>query len=456
MKIYAVWLAAALLLLFMPPLLADTRPDIEQALSVRIDNDVSGGCLAVAYLKIEQGTLVRHDGFRCANPDRPLPDADSRFEIGSISKAMLGQIAAELAREGLFDPDAELADYFPDLSLPQVEGEPIRLKHLLTHTSGLPRLPSHLNPQDPADPYIDFTDEALNLSLDGIQLGSQPGQSFAYSNFAYMVLSQVIARIDQHSLDDTYQTRLFEPLGMTNSSFDGETEQGYSADGLAVANWNFPQNMQGVGGVRSSLNDMVRFAAAQLGLGDEAVVQVASDAHQELVITEQQTMGWGWMHYQHNERDYLIHGGGTGGFNAVVIIEPQAQQASVVLSNAALYSSGDVQRLGLHLLDSDVEPGQAYIRSALPDELNLQDYVGRYPLAPGFAVDIFVDDERLFIQGTGQPAGEVTYKETDTFENIQFGAVFVFERDENGEVIAVELQQFGQRLRGEREPLPEG
>lgn len=451
-------LMALVPLLCASSLLAETQTDIEQALSTRIDQDMSGGCLAVAYVKVENGELIRHDGFRCAQSEQTPPDADSRFEIGSVSKAMLGHIAAQMALEGKFNPEAELAEFMPDLTLPVVDGEPIRLKHLLTHTSGLPRLPAYLAPQNLADPYADFTEEALHRSLDNIQLASQPGQSFAYSNFAYMVLSNVVAQIEQESLSDIYHTRLFNPLGMNSSSFGGETEQGHSAEGANVPNWNFAENMEGVGGVRSSLNDMVKFAAAQLGVGDDTSVEAARFAHQILVETEQQAMGWGWMHYlhnksQHNERKYIMHGGGTGGFNAVVIIEPDAEQASVVLSNAALYSSGDVQRLGLHLLDNEVGPGEAYIPATMPETVNLNDYDGRYPLMPGFAIDVFVENGRLYIQGTGQPAGEVVYKEQDIFENIQFGAVFVFERDEQGQVIALELQQAGQQLRGEREPL---
>ena len=134
----------------------------------------------------------------------------------------------------------------------------------------------------------------------------------------------------------------------------------------------------------------------------------------------------------------------------MVAINPETQQAAIVLSNAALYQTGDVQALAIHLLDANIPPGAPYISVAMPDSVNLADYFGYYEIMPGFVVHVFEEAGSLMIQATGQPSAPVAYAEEDIFENVAFGARFVFSRNQDGEVDAVTLYQAGQELTGER------
>ncbi|MGX5914897.1 serine hydrolase [Aliidiomarina sp. Khilg15.8] len=430
-----------------------TAADLEAALKARIAGDSSGACIAAAHITTEGSNTQVRQSFYCANEGDERPTASSVFEIGSISKAMQGMVVASLQQQGKIDIEAPVQDFLPDTQVPDYEGEPILLKHLLTHSSGLPRLPATLAPSDTDNPYADFTTEQLLVALEQAELATPPGENFAYSNFAAMLLSYVLSQHTGTDLDVLYQTHIFEPLKMQDSGIDVSTVQGYTADGRATSNWDFAPNMQGVGGVRSSLRDMVRFARAQLGDGPEAPVAAAQHSHQLLVEADPQPMAWGWMLYNHNDRDYLMHGGGTGGFNAMVIIDPDEGEASVVLANAALYQTGDVQALALHLLDDSIEVGEPHIISARPDDLELNDFTGSYELMPGFAIRVFIEGDDLYIQGTGQPAAVVQYKQEDVFENVQYGAEFTFERNDEGTVESMVLRQFGQTLKGDRERL---
>lgn len=427
--------------------------ELEAALKERIAGDSSGACMAAAHVKKEGTNTSVKQSFYCADEDSERPTASTVFEIGSISKAMQGMLLARLQQAGEIDIESPLRDFLPDTDVPDYNGEPIRLKHLLTHSSGLPRLPSTLAPADVEDPYVDFTPEQLLEALEEAELATAPGENFAYSNFAAMLLSYVISEHTGTDLDELFQTHIFAPLDMTGSGMKVSTTQGYSADGRAVQNWGFPSNMQGVGGVRSNLQDMVRFARAQLGDGPEAQVAAAQLSHQQLVDTESQKMAWGWMLQRHNERDYITHGGGTGGFNAYVAIDAERGEAAVVLANAALYQTGDVQTVALHLLDDSIAVGEPHRVSARPDDLDLSDYEGSYELMPGFAIRVFIEEGDLYIQGTGQPAAVVQYKSEDVFENVQYGAEFTFKRNEEGRVDSLELRQFGQTLSGDRETL---
>lgn len=438
-------------------IVAEPSAEVVDALKARIERDASHACLAAARLqRSEDGGFRSERGFYCADENDTLPTANSRYEIGSISKAMLGGIFANLVAEGKIDINQPLQDWVPEgVEVPQLGEEPILLRHMLTHTSGLPRLPALFMPAEVNDPYADLTDEILWQSLTEAELVAEPGAQFGYSNFAFMVLSKVAAKASGLTLAELYQTTLFSPLNMENASFVGETMQPFSAEGKPVLNWNFSEDMQGVGGVRASLSDMEAWVAAQIGFGPESLTSVLATSHEVLAETEQVNVGWAWLYAPVQGTTYLTHGGGTGGFATMVAIDLEAQQASIVLSNAALYQTGDVQALALHLLDANIPPGTPYTPMQMPDSVNLSDYFGNYELVPGFVVRVFAEEGELMIQATGQPSAPVTYAETDVFENLAYGARFAFARNEEGEVVSVTLYQAGQELFGEREPVEE-
>lgn len=424
---------------------------IDDAVSARIMGDMSGACIAAARIEAgASGEWVVERSFLCADETGLIPDADSRFEIGSVSKTMLGAVLAYMAEQGLLDADTPIAELLPDdVALPD-SGTPVRVRHLLTHTSGIPRLPANLAPADMYDPYADYTSEQLWQAVNSVELASAPGEQFAYSNFAYMLLSKLAAEHHGKSLQALFEEWLFTPLGMTNASFSGETMAPLNSDGSSVKNWNFPRDMEGVGGVRASLRDMEAYVKAHLGEAPDALHAALQLSQTPLESPAGRPLSWGWMTVPVGDAQYIAHGGGTGGFTSMVVFDPQAGRGAIVLSNAALHQTGDIQALALNFLEPEIGPGEAYRLAERPDTLDLSQYEGSYPLLPGFAVQVFVDEGQLFIQGTNQPAAVVNFVETDTFENRQFGARFVFSRNSDGSVDAMTLYQGGQELRGER------
>ncbi|WP_194757419.1 serine hydrolase domain-containing protein [Aliidiomarina indica] len=446
-QLFVVGVAALVVL----PTSANT---IDDAVSARISGDMSGACIAAARIQPDSsGALVSERSFVCANQDDALPDADSRFEIGSVSKTMLGAVLAHMVRNDLIDIDTPVSELLPnDVSMPVLD-QPMRVRHLLTHTSGLPRLPANLTPDDVTDPYADYTPEQLWQAVAEAQLGAPPGEQFGYSNFAYMLLSMLVANRNDTSLEALFQTWLYEPLEMTSASFSGATMPPLNADATPVSNWNFPTNMEGVGGVRASLRDMEAYVKGHLGEAPEDVYAALKLSQNTLETPAGRPLGWGWMQVPVGDTTYISHGGGTGGFTTMVTFDPESRRGAVVMANGALYQTGDIQALALHLLEPEIGPGEPYRLVERPDQVDLSDYYGSYPLFAGFAVRVFSEQGELMIQGTNQPAAAVQYVEADTFENRQFGARFVFSRNSEGVVDAMTLFQGGQELKGERLPL---
>ena len=140
------------------------------------------------------------------------PNSNTLFEIGSISKVFTGiALAHMVATEGL-SLDDPIEDYLPDqVTVPSRNGELIRLIHLATHRSALPRLPTNMNPADSNNPYADYTIENLYEFLSGYELPRGIGAAPEYSNLAVGLLGHLLELETELSYEDLVRERILEP-----------------------------------------------------------------------------------------------------------------------------------------------------------------------------------------------------------------------------------------------------
>ncbi len=214
------WLA--LVAVLAEPLAAQSAPpampsadSVRGAVALRLaDGRIPG--LAV-------GRLAGSDALRVtqgrARADRAGPiTASTVFEIGSISKAFTGVLLADMILRGEVALDDAVATHLPPgTRVPDKDGAVITLRHLTTHTSGLPRLPDNLDPKDPTDPYADYDAARLTAFLATHQLRRAPGSTYEYSNLGAGLLGFALATRAGMSYGDLLRTRILEPLGMMES-----------------------------------------------------------------------------------------------------------------------------------------------------------------------------------------------------------------------------------------------
>lgn len=447
---------AAALLLCAGAAQADADQALRLALDHRLDGDASGACVAAAVI---DGDRVAR-AWRCADPEQSSRiGPDAAFEIGSVAKTMTGALLADLIAQGRASLDDPLAAYLPEgTAVPDHSGQPILLRHLVAHTSGLPRLPPGMDLSDPADPYAALDVATLLAALQDTTLAQAPGERFEYSNFGYMLLSYALAHRAGEDLEALLRARLFAPLGMDGAYVatppDGvRPAQGHLPGGEATPAWRFAPALAGVGGVRATLDDMVRYAQAQLGQAEAPIAAALVQAQQPIAGAAEQPMAMGWLLAPFDGRVLHLHEGGTGGFSAFVGFERARGRAVVLLSDTALYSHGGLEPLGLHLLDARIPaPGARRPAAApMPAPEMLRAYAGIYPLAPGFELSVRERDGGLFAQATGQ--GEFALDatgEADRFEAAAYGIEIRFLRGADEAVTALELHQGGQTLHGEK------
>ncbi|NZA27602.1 serine hydrolase [Luteimonas sp. SJ-92] len=438
---------------------AQAMSDAELAATLdrRLSGDRTGACFAAAV--VDAGQVAR--AWRCADPaDRDRIGADAAFEIGSVAKTMTAALLADLIVGGEGSLDDPLADWLPETAaMPVFEGRPILLRHVVAHTSGLPRLPPGMEDADFRDPYAALDLEGLRAALGRTTLTRAPGMEFEYSNFAAMLLSWAVAHRAGEDLETLLDRRLFTPLGMDGAHVvqrpDGvRAAAGHTAEGQATPPWRFHVDLAGAGGVRATLDDMVRYVQAQLG---QIEVEPRLDAalkmtRAPLAGTEARPMAMNWLLAPLDGRSVHVHEGGTGGFSSYVALDTGRERGVVVLSDTALHELGGLGDIGNHLLDARLPLGKPRTASAV--ELTpeaLAGYAGEYPLMPGFSLLVRERAGVLYAQATGQDEFPLEARADDVFEAPAFGIEIRFRRDGGDRVDALELHQGGQVLQGERQ-----
>lgn len=401
----------------------------------RLAGDRTGACMAVAV--VEKDAVAR--AYRCADPeDAARIGADSAFEIGSVSKTMTAVLLADLIGQGkaaLADP---LSDYLPKgTSVPTFDGQPILLRHVVTHTSGLPALPSRLGATDMNDPYAHLTEEALLASLGDVTLARAPGSAFEYSNFASMVLSLAVARRAGSDLETLLKQRLFAPLGMDSAYIttppDGvRAAIGHTPNTQPTPAWTFATNLAGVGGVRATLDDMLRFVQGNLGFIESPVSAALELAQQP--VSEQPPMAMNWMLAQVGSRRVHTHEGGTGGFSSFVAVDRERGRGVVILSDTAWHSIGGLGSLGQHLVDAAFPLGKPRRLVEPPQDL-LDALTGDYKLQGTMKMSLRQRDGSLFAQAEGQPEFALAFDDAGDFFPLELDALLTPQKKANGEYV---------------------
>jgi serine-type D-Ala-D-Ala carboxypeptidase/endopeptidase len=412
---------AAVVTLAQPARAAES---VRAAVEKRLLGDRTGACLAVAV--VDQETVVRE--YVCADPDaKRVIGADTAFEIGSVTKTMTAALLAELIAQKKAALDDPLAGYLPPgTRVPDFKGEPIRLRHLVTHTSGLPALPSRMTMRDPSNPYASLTEGELLGSLGDARLDQAPGARFEYSNFASMLLSLAVARRAGAGFEPLVRQRLFDPLGMSGAYVQKRPKgiraaDGHRPNGKTTSAWDIPGDMAGVGGVRATLDDMVAYLQAQLGQKDAPVAAAIAATQAPLANDAGVPIAMNWMLTTVNGRSLHFHEGGTGGFSSLIGFDRARGRGVVLLCDTAWTSLGGLADLGLHLMDP-AQPAPGPRRVATPEPAQLEALVGEYTLG-GLALTVRRKGDALFVQAAGQPEFELGYDSAGDFYPLALDAL---------------------------------
>jgi serine-type D-Ala-D-Ala carboxypeptidase/endopeptidase len=444
----------SLLGLALPAPATPTNPEIQAILKQRIDREKQSPGIVVGIIDSTGQRIISYGQLSTTKADQI--DGNTLFEIGSITKVFTALALMQLSEQKVLNLDDPIAKFLPStVTTPQYNGKAITLLNLATHTSSLPRLPDNLAPIDDQNPYADYEIEQLYSFLSNHKLTREIGTKYEYSNLGAGLLGLLLSRKVGVDYETLIATQITQPLQMQDTRIHLNPDQtarfatGHDQRNRAVPHWDLP-TLAGAGALRSSANDLLKFLAANLDLQSTPINASLQKTHtiQKQTDSPNMAIALGWHLFNLKGSEIICHEGGTGGFRSFVGFSKKQRLGVVVLGN----SENDVSDLGFHLLDSrsplaKYQPPQA---SIAVDPKVLATYVGNYELTPEFSITITHEQDRLYLQATGQPKVELFAATPTQFFLTIVEAKITFIQDAQGKIDRLILDQNGQQLPGQK------
>lgn len=293
------------------------------------------------------GRTVVEKGFGQADLERRVPMAgDTIVEAGSVSKQFTAAAVLLLAADGKLSLDDPVRAYIPEV--PDY-GTPITIRQMLTHTSGLRDWGSVAGISGwPRTTRVHTHAHVLDILARQTSLNFPPGTRWSYSNSGYNLAASLVARVSGMSFADFTRQRIFEPLGMTSTSWRDDHTRVVPRRALAYSreddgyHTDMPfENVHGNGGLLTTVGDLLRWTA------NFETHKVGSAAF----VTEQTTpgrfvdgraheYGLGLRMKTYRGTPEVWHSGSTAGYRAYLATFPDHQTSVAVLCNAADADAG--------------------------------------------------------------------------------------------------------------------
>lgn len=341
-------------------------------------------------------------GFGITNIEHPLPvTVDTLFQTGSISKTFTGTLMMMLVEQGRVDLDAPVRKYIKDFKVQDQEvSKKVTVRHLLTHMGGWV-----------GDYFNDFGngDDALEKMIKDIAKMPQiqpMGTIWSYNNTGFNVASRIIEIVTKKPLEQAMQEMLLTPLGLDMTFF-------YPSDILfthrfvvghqvvkgkvkVTRPWAIGRAGNGVGGVVSTVRDLLKYARFHMSKGKKNVLKGKSIKAMRVPQADagaRGMMGITWFIRKVGDITAYAHGGATHGQQAYFFFIPDQDFACAILTNS---DDGGIITAGVFSKALALYFGaKANLPKAIrTSTAELKEYAGRYKIGTE-CFDLKVKDGKL-------------------------------------------------------------
>lgn len=407
--------------------------------------------------------LIWAKGFGVANLDDETPATpDTIYRCASITKLFTATSIMQLRDAGKLQLDDPITQYLPWFSVSSefADAPPITIRHLLTHTSGLPR--------EAAFPYwIDSkfpTAEQVRDALPGQSAALPTEHKWKYSNLALTLAGEIVAAISGQPYPDYVREHVLEPLGMESTFIEAippdheRLATGYGRrlpDGSrAISPYTDCRGITPAANLASTVTDLARFAMLQLRGGPAVGAQILRGSTLREMkrihwLQEDWQAGWGLGFYiwRHGDKTYTGHGGALQGYRTDMQVCPADKTFAIVLTNA---DDGNPLSYMTKIFDW-VFPAICKAVAPEPEKVDTtgwQRYVGKYRNVWGDS-QVLIYNEKLVVidpslpepmlgMTTLTPVAEHTFRMDSKSGYGAHGELMVFELDDSGTVTRVQ------------------
>ena len=303
------------------------------------------GCILVA----ERGKIIYENALGFANTDQTEKlTLEHSFRLASVSKQFTAMAIMILKERGKIGYQDDVRKYFQEFPYKN-----IIIRHLLTHSSGLPSYSALLGQYwDTTNAGLDerevaSNNDALKLLVDHQpQLKFNPGERYEYCNTGYMLLALIVERISGQSFQKFMKLNVFQPLGMGNTYVNEPTgilpekkrahgfKPNSEGEGFIPYDYHYQNGMFGDGGIISNIKDMYKWDRA---LYTEQLVSkpTLDEAFSPIILNDSSKVnyGFGWSIIPIEEGMIVAHGGGWLGFNSFILRETTRKITIIQLCN---------------------------------------------------------------------------------------------------------------------------
>lgn len=332
--------------------------------------------LGVGIVEGEEIVYARGFGVQSLETGTPV-SLDSLFCLASIAKCFVACAVMKLVEQGQLDLDAPLAHYLPYFHLDDDRYRQITLRQVLSHTSGMPDMDEDEYDDLVTNPeYDEGAPERYVRALAHRKMVGAPGESFAYSNIAYNVLGDMIAKISGQTFESYMQDHILRPAGMPESTFYFPD---VPRDRLAVPHLRAPQMIVSpyypyhradapASFLHTSVRELCHWAIASLNRGAYRGQRLLSPASYNLMwkpvaqrgsspsLREEMGLGWTLGHFEGVQT--IGHGGGGFGWTCFLALLPKKNRAAFVLCNEESFGHARaLQAIFRATLDEEPEVG---------------------------------------------------------------------------------------------------
>lgn len=350
-------LLAVLLFSFSFPNIQAQGFDKKNATSF-LDSLFETGKLNGSVLVAREGEVILQRQYGLANCKEQDPlQLNSSFRLASISKQFTAMCIMLLQEQDKLEYDDAITKYFPDLPY-----EKVTLRHLMTHTSGMPDYVNLFSVSWDPDQPMEKKKTAYNqdvvdfLAQEKPELLFEPSSRWEYSNTAYVLLASVVSEISGLTIHEFLGQHIFEPLQMTESAaFNPNADfgishrvYGFDGDNCAENDWNFLNGMVGDGGIYASAPDLLKWDRA-LYTNKLIKQETLEEAFQPTTLSDGsvEDYGFGWgVHTAPDNKEWVGHSGGWVGFSTHIERCLDDESVIIILTN----NSGDVTHTILRYL----------------------------------------------------------------------------------------------------------
>lgn len=301
----------------------------------------------LALVVQQHGKVVYAKGYGVANLAQGLPaTTEQRFQIGSISKQFTAAAVLLLVQDGKIGLDEKIGKYL--VAMPP-EWEAITVRHLLNHTSGMPRDLDEALFAD-ADSHGPYSADQLLALGRTIKPATEAGKVYAYSNIGYELMGLIIEKVTGAFFGNLIEERIFKPLGMTTARILDYKDLSGNATGYFIQDNKLQEmpmsrvspGMQslfrtGARGIEMSATDLAKWDAS---LDTDKILSKASrdqmwapSALVEKAPTYTINYGLGWFLSDFNGHPKVYHTGSMASFRTDYLRFTNDKLTVIVLTN---------------------------------------------------------------------------------------------------------------------------